>query len=98
MSWIFFQVDQTRAQKAVLAIKTKWQQMTHVPTNAAVFALLDLRDRSMNFHFSPEAVRALPLLAQEHGGTECQEPTRKRGIWVLAGAADAIERLSRHAF
>ena len=93
--WISFRVKNTQAQQAVLAIRLKWTQIPAPPASAAVFARLDLRDGSINFHLSPCAAYALPSLASEYGGVECDPPLRVRGIWVLAGASHSIDRLSR---
>jgi hypothetical protein len=95
MRWIFFSVDQTRSRSAALDIKLRWTQLSSIPSKAVIFGRVNLRDGATIFHASPEAVQVFPSLAQEYGGTEGDEPARSRGIWVVAGPRESIERLRR---
>ena len=84
MPWIFFSVDQTRSRSAALDIKLRWTQLPTTHPDAVIFGRVNLRDGATIFHASPEGVQVLPSLAQEYGGTECDEPARSRGLWVVA--------------
>lgn len=95
MRWISFSVDQTRSRSAALDIKSRWTQLSSIPPDAVIFARLNLRDGATIFHASPEAIQVFPALAKEYGGTECDEAARSRGIWIVAGSGDSIERLRR---
>ena len=94
MQWIFFSVDQARSRSAALDIKLRWMQVPTIHPNAVIFGRVNLRDGGTIFHASPEAVQALPSLVQEYGGTQCDAPALSRGIWVVAGPQDSIERLA----